>query len=168
MSIFLVAVIDGKKARFFTLEPSELPEFQSGPNLIEHEALLNPVKDFEGEELWASTKTGRNRGAGAQAHAYDDHRENHLIEFERRFAQTIATHIVNLIRVHHIQQLLMIGEPQTLGLMREALTPVLPKNIKTHELAKELSQLKPHELHEYLASKELLPPQKRLGSRKNE
>lgn len=165
MSIFLVAVIDGKKARFFTLEPTEIPEFESGPNLTEHEALLNAVKDFEGKELWANTKTGLNRGAGAQAHAYDDHREHHLIEFERRFAQTIATRIVHLIQVHRVQQLLMIAEPQILGLMREAVTPILPKNIKTQELAKELCQLKPHELHEYLASKELLPPQRRLGTR---
>ncbi|MBW4615988.1 MAG: host attachment protein [Desmonostoc vinosum HA7617-LM4] len=163
MSLFLVAVIDGAKARFFTLEPQEFPEYESGPNLIEHQALSNSVKELPGQELWASTKTGRNRGAGDQAHSYDDHREKHMIEFERRFAQTIAAHIVNLIQVHHSQQLLMIAEPQILSLMREALIIVLPKNLKFSELTKNLCHLKPHELHEYVASKKLLPAYKRVS-----
>ncbi len=35
--------------------------------------------------------------------------------------------------------------------------PLLPKDIKINELAKNLCQLKPHELYEYLVNKELLP-----------
>jgi protein required for attachment to host cells len=163
MNRYLVAVIDGTKARFLTLKPSELPGYEPGPSLMEHEALLSANSELQGQDLWTSSKTGRNRGVAGQAHSYDDHRDNHLIEFERRFTQSITNKIVNLLQTHQIQQLLMIAEPQILGLMREAITPVLPKNIKIHELAKELCQLKPHELHEYLASKQLLPPYKRAS-----
>ncbi|BAY08229.1 host attachment protein [Calothrix sp. NIES-2098] len=163
MNRYLVAVIDGTKARFFTLKPSELPGYDSGPHLIEHEALLSSNSELQGQELWASTKTGRNRGVAGQAHSYDDRRDSHLIEFERRFTQSITNKIVNLIQTHQIQQVLMIAEPRILSSIREGLTPVLPKNIKIHEIAKELCHLKPHELHDYLASKQLLPPHKRAS-----
>jgi protein required for attachment to host cells len=162
MSQFLVTVIDGTKARFLTLEPANLPEYESGPNLIERDTLLSPAKEMSGQELWSSTKTGRNRGVAGKSHSYDDHRQNHIIEFERRFAVAIAQKILHLLQVHQTQQLLLVAEPQILGLMREALMPVLPKNLKLSELAKDLCHLKPNELHGYLASKELLPAQKRV------
>jgi protein required for attachment to host cells len=163
MSICLVAVIDSTKARFLTLEPSDSSDSSAGFRLIEHKSLLNSASEVQGQDVWSSTKTGRNRGVTGQAHSYDDHRENHLIEFERRFAQTIATQIINLIQVHQAQQFLMVGEPQIFGLMREALTSGLPKKIKISELTKNLCHLKPHELHEYLAHKQLLPAQKRVS-----
>ncbi|WP_339382112.1 host attachment protein [Tolypothrix tenuis] len=71
--------------------------------------------------------------------------------------------IVNLIQAHQIQQLLMVAEPQILGMMRDVIAPLLGKNIKIHELAKEICHLKTHEIHEYLASKNLLPPHKRAS-----
>lgn len=163
MNRYLVAVIDSTKARFLTLKPSELPGYDSGPHLIEHEALLSSSNELQGQELWTSTKTGRNRGVAGQAHSYDDGRDSYLIESERRFTQSITAKIVNLIQTHQIQQVLMIAEPRILGLIREGLMPVLPRNIKIHEIGKELCHLKPHELHEYLASKKLLPAYKRAS-----
>ncbi|MDJ0696969.1 MAG: host attachment protein [Mastigocoleus sp. MO_167.B18] len=154
---FLVAVIDSTKARFLTLELDELADNDFGPNLIEREALHNPTKKLAGQELWANTKTGRNRGAGARAHSYDDHRENHMVEFERRFAQNISNQIFSLIRVYKTGHLLLIAEHRILGLMRDIVLPILPKNLKLVELAKDLCQVKPKELHEYLAHKKLLP-----------
>jgi protein required for attachment to host cells len=162
MSKFLVAVIDGTKARFFTLEPSDLPEYESRFKLIEHDGLSNSTKEVQGEELWATTKTGRNRGASGQSHSYDDHRENHLVEFERRFIQAIATKISNLSQVYRVQELLLIAEPQILGLMRETVIPELSKQIQVSELAKDLCYLSSNELHEYLAKKQLLPAVKKF------
>ena len=162
---FLVAVIDSTKARFLTLEAEQLPDDDFGPNLIERKALCNPANELLGEELWSNTKTGRNRGAGAQAHCYDDHRENHMIEFERRFAQNISNQIFSLIEVYKSGHLLLIAEHRILGLMREILRPILPKNLKLVELAKDLCQVKPKELHEYLANKKLLPARRSVSQR---
>lgn len=163
MSDFLVAVVSGTQARFLTLEEAQFPEYESGPNLVEHQELLNQAKEMRGQELWANVKTGRNQGAGGQAHGYDDHRQNHLSEFGRRFAHAIATEIVNLTQVHHPQQLLLVAEPQILGVLREALAGVLPKNFNIQELNKDLCKLKPLELHEYLAAKNLLPARKKVA-----
>jgi protein required for attachment to host cells len=160
MNQSLVAVIDGTKARFFTLEPAEAPEYQSGPNLIERESLSNMANELHGKELWSSTKSGGNRGSGGSHHGYDDHRENHIEQFERGFAKEVVSTLLNLTQEHHSQNLLLIAEPQILGIVRESLTSQLPKNLKVNELAKDLCKMKTLELHEYLADKELLPARK--------
>lgn len=157
----VVAVIDGTKARLFTLEPAEIPQYQSGPNLIEREYLTN--QERQGKALWAETKTGRNRGSSGQAHNYDDHRDNHLEEFERSFAKEIVSKINDLMQSSQSQQLILVAEPHILGLLRESLSPHLPKGLKLQELAKDLCKLKPAELHEYLAQRELLPIRKMAG-----
>jgi protein required for attachment to host cells len=161
MNKYLVAVVNSSHARFLTLDPSDSPEYESGPYLVEHTSLNNATQEQHGQDLWSSVKTGRNRGSSGQAHSYDDHRENHMNEFERRFAQTIATTIGDLIQTQQPQKLLLIAEPQILGLMREALNSSVTKNIKSSELAKDLCHLNPNELHTYLADKKLLPMQKR-------
>ncbi len=155
MNKYIVAVVDSAKARFLTLQAAESSE--SGPHLIEHEGLVSPEGELKGQELWSSSKTGRNRGSSGQAHSYDDHRENHIIEFERHFTQSITTRIIDLIQTHQAQRILLVSETKVLGLMRESLMPLLPKDVKISELAKNLCQLKPHELYEYLVNKELLP-----------
>jgi protein required for attachment to host cells len=160
MNQSVVAVIDGTKARFFTLEQAKFPQYESGPNLIEQEGLSNAANEMHGKDLWSNTKTGRNRGSGGQAHNYDDHRQNHIDEFERSFAKEIVTKLIELTQTHHIQQVILVAERQILGMVRDALTPQEPKHLKIQELAKDLCKLKPLELHEYLADKELLPARK--------
>jgi protein required for attachment to host cells len=150
MNHALVAVIDSIQARFFTLDPPSLFDNQAEPRLTEHETLRNLAQEAQGEELWSSTKTGRNRGLGSQAHSYDDHRERHLTEFERRFAQAIASHLHELIQTHDLRNLIIIAEPQVLGFVREAIATTLPKHISITELGKNLCQLSAHELHAYL------------------
>jgi protein required for attachment to host cells len=160
MNHSIVAILDGSKARFFTLEPAQLPEYESGPNLIEQEGLSNEANELHGKELWANTKTGRNRGSANQAHGYDDHRQNHIGELERSFAKEIVTKIIDLTQKHHSQQVILVAEPQILGLVRDVLNPLAPKSLKIQELAKDLCKLKPLEIHEYLAEKSLLPTRK--------
>ncbi len=163
MSQYLVAVIDGIKARFLTLSPVEFDGYESGPNLIEHDSLHSAEKEMQGQDLWANTKTGRNRGTAGQAHSYDDHRSNHMMEFERRFAQTIVSRIIELSTSHEVQQLILVAEPQTLGIMREVMSSGLPRQLTVHEVAKDLCRMSVKELHHYLADRSLLPAFKRAG-----
>jgi protein required for attachment to host cells len=158
MNKYLVAVIDGARARFLTLEPLDFPEHQSGPDLIEQDNLSNETGDKADQELWANVKTGRNRGSGGRAHSYDDHRQNHRVEFEKRFTQDIANKIAQLIQEHEPQELVLVAEPQILGIMRDTLNAGGLRGVRCSELAKDLCHLKAHDLHENLASKGLLPP----------
>lgn len=161
MSQFLVAAMNGTTARFFTLESAVSTDPESDLKLVECESLTNSETGLSGEELWTTTKPGRNRGVNGQAHGYDDHRQNHRAEFERRFAQSITTQLLNLAQTHHAQKLILIAEPQTLGVMRDVCTPVLSKQLKVQELARDLCHFKPQELHEYLAEKGQLPARRR-------
>ncbi len=105
MNQYIVAVVDSAKARLLTLQSATSSE--SGPHLIEHEGLVSPAGELKGQELWSSSKTGRNRGSSGQAHSYDDHRENHIVEFERHFGHSITTRIIDLIQTHQAQQLFL-------------------------------------------------------------
>lgn len=166
MQNYIVAVISSAKARLFVLESAALPEYETSPRLVELEELNSSTQELQGQDLWSNTKPGRNRGTAGQAHGYDDHRENHRVEFERRFAQEIAAKLAPLIKANQPDQLLLVAEPQILGIMREILSPTLPKTLKCNELTKDLCQLKAHELHDYLATKDLIPAQNRPNHRK--
>jgi len=160
MNRFLVAVIDGKKARFLTLEPLKEPGFESGPNLIEQEEMQNSFLEMGTQNLWANAKTGHNGGSGSQGHTYDDHRSKHVVEFERRFAQAITAKIDAFLNSYALNTLVLVAEPKILGLMRDCLHRC-NRGIAIHELAKDLCRLDPHELQHYLAHKNLLPVRKR-------
>ncbi len=160
MNHTLVAVLNGTKARFFTLESADFPENEPGPDLIEHETLMNAENEMSGQDLWASPKTGRNRGSAGQNHSYDDHRQNHVVGFEQRFAQNVVSRIQSLIESYRIRHLLLVAEPQMLGIVREPINAEINKTIEVKSLAKDLCQFSGRDLHEYLASKKLLPARK--------
>ena len=125
--------------------------------MIERCDLVNPAFEMAGQELWANTKTGRNRGGGGKGHNYDDHRDNHLGEFGRRFAQDIVVEIDRLIAEYELNSLILVAEPQILGVLRECLHSTNGRSITINELAKDLCRLKARQLHDYLTQKELLP-----------
>ncbi|NMF85241.1 host attachment protein [Nodosilinea sp. P-1105] len=157
MTRFLVATVDGARASFLTLEPLIAPEFESGPDLIERCTLANPALEMAGQELWANSKTGRNRSSGSKGHNYDDHRNNHLVEFERRFAQAIVSRMDELIAEYSLNTVILVAEPQILGILRETLHSSNGRSVQIHDMAKDLCWMKPRQLHDYLAQKDLLP-----------
>ncbi len=158
MGKFAVAVINGTQSRFFTLDSAATSEYESSPNLIEHQGLSNKINELHGRELWANTKTGRNRGSGGQTHNYDDRRQNHVLEFEKKFANKISSATINLIETYQARHLIVVAEPKILGMMREAMTDKIFKTINVREVAKDICHLKSNQIHDYLAKKKLLPP----------
>ncbi len=162
---FAVAVINGSQARFFTLDSAALSEYESSPNLLEEESLADSTRELHGQELWANTKTGRNRGSNGQAHSYDDHRQKHEIEFEKRFANKISSAMLNLIQTHQARHLIIVAEPRILGMLRDLMTGNLFKNLQIDEVAKDICHLKSNQIHDYLAKKGLLPACKKVYSR---
>lgn len=164
MRHILVAVMNGTKARFLTLESSQVPGIDGQITLVEQPSLSSPENELLGQELWSTPKTGRNWGSRGQSQSYDDHREQHAIEYERRFAGMIAQHLAEWVHTYKPEKLVLVVETQFLGLMREAVASTLPKTLEINELAKDLCQLRPLELHEYLANKALLPAPQRLST----
>jgi len=157
MTQYCVVVTNGAHARFFTLQQSEIPELESGPNLIEQQQLSNPQKETQGAALWSDAKSGRNRSAnGGQAHGYDDHRSQHQDEYERRFAASIADECARLSQSSKASDVVLVSQKRMLGFLRSAMESKL-NGVNLQELAKDLSKLSPHDLHEHLAREQLLP-----------
>lgn len=156
MSQYLVMIVNKTNARFLTLRDPPPLEY-SGPHLVEQQALLNPIQNQAGRELWTSSKSGGNRGATRQSHGYDDHRQRHLKEFDRRFAHAINAGMSHFMHTYPIQHILLVAEPQILGHLRPMLMATLPKAIIPTEVAKDLCNLSVSEIYQYLLDQQLLP-----------
>lgn len=158
MTDYCVVVANGSRARFFTLQESEVPEIEGGPNLVEQGTdLVNPEKELPDRELWAN-EPGRNRAPnGGPAHGYDDHREQHDEELVRRFARRVAEEAARKAQSCNAAHVVLVAQKRTLGFLRPALDPLLKAGVDVREVGKDLSKLTPSELHEHLARENALP-----------
>jgi protein required for attachment to host cells len=163
MTDYCVVVMDGARARLFTLETAEFPEVQSSPKLVEQEDLVNPEKDLADRELFSS-KSGRTRAPrGSLSHGYDDHRAQHGDEFERRFARMVAGHTVRLAQESRVRCVVLAAQPRMLGFLRQEIGQLAKNGFDVREVAKDLSKLSSGQVHEHLAKERLLPPCKRAA-----
>lgn len=162
MSDYLVLVADGTKARFFSLEPAAIPQVETSAKLVEQQDLISTEIDVPGKEMWSDAKSGRNRAppAGA-AHGYDDHRDQHDDEYERRFAHRISETALRLAQKHHVKQVVIVSDSRMLGLLRDEMTVPPHAGFGVQEFAKDLSKLNPDELHARLVQADLLPKARR-------
>ena len=153
-----VLAADGTRARFLTLESAQFSEPKSGPQLVEKKNLINPNLDIRGRDLWSDPKTGRGRAAGGgPSHGYDDHREQHADEFERRFAKKIAEDTALFLHACRHEQLVIAAQKRMLGFLRPELKRCLKEQVQVRELAKDVTKLNPTELYNHLAHRNLLP-----------
>lgn len=162
MSDYCVVVADGSRARFFTLESSDVPGVDSGPNLVEQSDIINPEGSAPGRETWTDAKSGRNTArGGGPAHGYDDHRNNHEDEFSRRFAKRVAESAMDVVRKHNARRVVLVAANRMLGLLREEFANPPGANMEVRESAKDLVRLSPNEIHRHLGGARLVPPRKR-------
>lgn len=155
MSDYCVVVADGVRARLFSLE--EAATGAGGPNLVEVADLANP--DVAANVLKGDQKSGHSvASASSGPHGFEDHRDRHRQESERRFARQIMTEAASVVGREQAGCLIMAAEAQMLGHLREALN--LPPSVRVSEVAKDLTRLAPQELHGHLAADNALPARK--------
>ena len=137
---YTVVVADGTRARFFTLTPGA-PKGEAGATLLEREDLISTEKEVPGEAMWGDVKSGRGTAPfGGPAHGYDDQRERHEHEFERRFAQRITDEAVRLAQQEKAAHLILVAETRLLGYLRNALHIPAHMSFGVHELAKDMTK----------------------------
>lgn len=161
MGEYCVVVADGAHARFLSLEPADLPGVESGPNLVERDSLVNAEGEMSGRELWTDPKSGRNTtSSSGMTHGYDDHRDRHMDEFLRRFANKITESALRFTKEQQAKKLVLVAEKRMLGFLRHEL--VIPPNtdIEVKDLAKDLTKLSLNDLHSHLGKEGLLPQRK--------
>ncbi len=152
---YCVVVADGAKARLFSLQGADIGE--GGPNLVEISGLANPETEAAGKEIYSDNKSGRNTSSGGGgAHGYDDHRNQHIDEIERRFAKTVVTAAAQAVQRNKSGCLVVAAEPRMMGHLRDAMGATMA-GLKVKEVVKDLTKLSVHELHERLAADKVLP-----------
>jgi len=155
MSKYCVVVADGARARLFSLREPEIGEY--GPDLVEFSDLANAEIEASGKEIYSDNKSGRNAApAGAGAHGYDDHRDKHIEESERRFAKQVAAAAADAVVQQSSGCLVVAADPQMMGHLREAMGASV-SGIKVKEVVKNLTKLGVQELQEHLAADHMLP-----------
>lgn len=155
MSDYCVVVADGARARLFTLQEGGVDE--AGPTLVEVSGLANPEAEAAGKEIFSDEKSGRNAApGGGGAHGYDDHRDAHIEETERRFAKDVAEAAAEALRRGRAGCLVVVANPRMMGHLREALTAT-SLDMRVKEVKKDLSKLPVHEVQEHLAAEGVLP-----------
>jgi len=157
MSEYCVVVADSSRARFFTLEDARVPEVESGPNLVEHSDLVDPEVAVPGRENFSEAKSGRNMPRGGPAHGYDDHRDRHVDERDRRFARRIADTAIDQVYQHGARRLVLSATSRMLGFLREALSSRAGNRLEIREIAKDLAGRGSVEIHRHLSEAGLLP-----------
>lgn len=147
-----VVVADRARARLFVTAPS--PERSGAPGggqqLVELEALTDPEGELTGEQLFSSTRSGSNRSPHGAAFEYDDHRQGHRDEEERRFAKRIADAVRARLGTERPDKLILAIEPQLLGMLRQALKGQLQQPLEVVELAKDFSWHSPEHVQQAL------------------
>jgi protein required for attachment to host cells len=162
MSDYCVVVIGGAQARFFTLEPVEFPELESGPRLEGRGAISNPEKEIPGRDLYTDPKTGRSRAPpGGPSHGYDDHRSQHEDEFDRRFARKVMEKTVRLAQKNQARCVVLAAPARMLGLLRQDIDIIAKSGIEVRKVGKDMTKFSTTQIHDHLAKKELLPACKR-------
>ncbi|MDT8364681.1 MAG: host attachment protein [Nitrosomonas sp.] len=157
----IVTVVNGSRARFFSLQPAEIPAYESSPRLVEHEELANPENESADKALWSDNSSGNRGSAGGGVHGYDDHRDQHRAEYERRFSQSVATEAIRLAHKQQAKSVVVVADSRMLGLLRNELQS--NNDFAVKELARDYSKLSIQELHAQLASHQLIPAQRKPG-----
>ena len=142
MDKFIVVVINTTQARFFTLEPAEWPEYESGPCLVEQRS-LSYLSSKSRQSFWSKMTS--------PAPKFSD------VRLKRKFAKEITSEIINLVRINQGQILILAGQPEVLNLIGEFFTPTIFDNLEIKELPHSIARLNIDEIHQLLADKKLMP-----------
>ena len=159
MRSYLVAVVDGAQARFFTLNATEsIDQGQPGPHLTEHSSLNNIEKTI-------ATKGTSHNLIGRKHHGSRHEKTTHSAETGRRFTSKVLLHIGSIAKSVPSHHLVLVAQPHMLGSLRDSVRNYVPSAMVISELAKDLCRLSAHELHKYLTTKQLLPYPTRMTGR---
>jgi hypothetical protein len=159
MSDYLIVVVNRALARFFTLEPVEFPELESGPIIKEGMQLANPDIG-NAQELFTDSKTGCGAAPqGAGVHGYEDHRDQHLDEVRRRFSVSVVDRIRKLAKHHKVRTIVLASSARMRRFLYQHTEALERQGYRMVKVPKNMINFTPQKIHKYLAGDRLIPGQ---------
>jgi protein required for attachment to host cells len=134
-----VVVADSGRARIFKRTGKRF-----APELTELEQLERPNAHAHARDLTTdltgrryATTTGAGIGRAVMRHGTNSDYDPHAVEIER-FARQVAARLMELTRQTSIEELVLIAEPQFLGVLRRELPETLHKLV-SREVSRDLT-----------------------------
>lgn len=153
MQALALVVADAARARLFTFkrenELDPAPVFRERADLISNEARQRP------SELFTNTRPPSNIGPTGRGFAVDDHRDAHMDEFDRRFAQQIMEQLATLASETACPRVALVASPRFLGHLRTYAAAL--KGLTVEEVPRDLTCEAMPRLREHLGELGLLP-----------
>jgi protein required for attachment to host cells len=152
-----IIVADTGRARFITVEVPEDPAVEGGARLVEHEDLVNPAADVPEREMFSDRRSRSHASPNGASHALDDHRDNHRLELDRRYARRVADEARRFAARAQASRLLIVAEPRMLGALRREFQGEPLRNVAIEEIGENLSRRRLDEIQGILASNGAVP-----------
>lgn len=163
MSAYLIVLVNREFARFFTLEPVDFPELESGPRMVGCKDLENPECRIAAQDMYTDSKTGRGAAPqGGSVHGYDDKRDQHLDELRRRFAVKVIAQIRQLTKSKGTRTIILAASARMRRFVYPELEILAKAGFKIHKVSKNMIKFSPAKIHEYLAEAGIIPQKKRV------
>ena len=163
MSDYLIVVANRALARFFTLEPVEFPELESGPRMCQYEEMANP-EIADSQELYTDSKTGRGAAPqGGAVHGYEDNRDQHMDEARRRFALRVLERIYKLARSEKARTIILASSTRMRQFLYPDLEHLVREDFRIIKVPKNMINFTANKIHAYLAEEGFVPAQKRAS-----
>jgi protein required for attachment to host cells len=160
----IVVVADSGRGRVYALEPEEKQGSTNIPPLREVASMVNSSRRLRDDEVFSESRPGLRQGAaGVSVHGVDDRRDSHKDELDRRFAGDIVDKVLEVTRGLGAKRIVLAASPHMLGHLRSRTAKWSESGYEVEELARDLTQLTPAQLHDRLAEEELIPPRSRYG-----
>jgi hypothetical protein len=162
MSDYVIVVVNRALARFFTLEPVEFPELESGPRMTPCGEMVNPEL-ADSQELYTDSKTGRGAAPqGGAVHGYEDNRDQHLDELRRRFAGRVVERIQKLAKNKRARTIILAASARMRQFLYSGLETAARNEFQIIKISKNMINFTSGKIHAYLAEEGCVPPQRRV------
>lgn len=167
-----IALVDSAHARIYAYEDGEDPRLDEVMDLVNvgrqgHQGFADaaPRRAETGRthSVGGAPVTGASRTQMGGRGTQDDHRFRQIEEHETKFAKYVVTEIARYIREHEVEHVTFIAGPKTLGTLREQAGPLRQPAIVIEEVPEDLAWLTSSQVHEHLASINVIRPRRRVA-----
>ncbi|MBK9033993.1 MAG: host attachment protein [Myxococcales bacterium] len=155
MLALAIVVADAARARLFTYKREAQDE--AAPTLRERADLVSPERRMRPRELWTDARPRANVGVGRHGDPIDDHRDDHLVEVDRRFAATVVARVAQLVDDAACARVALVASPRFLGHLREHTAPLRQRGVTIEEVGRDLTTETVPELRTHLGEFGVLP-----------
>lgn len=169
----IIAVIDAAQARLFGYDEEavdQLHEIQdlrsAGRKLRVGETVSNtePGRASASDGPAMSVQGTATHTRGYARSATDDHRDAKVGEMDARFARDVVQALDEIVAKEGYQRVIIAASAKMLGELRRHDGVLTRADIKVDEIPKILTTMTVAQLHDQLASMDLIPPRRRLAA----